>query len=124
LIVTGQLAGYALVDASGAGGVPVAAIAFGAERRLAMALLALRYEHEPWIVEASGLGLCAGPRVSESTGCASAAGLATARVAYVHEVVTLSLAGTALGRTDSGALPLAGSLDQLALRVDWAPGAR
>lgn len=123
-VLTGQLGGYALVDASGAGSMPVAAIAFGTERRLAMALLALRYEREPWIVEASGLGLCSGPRLDQGSGCAAAAGLATARVAYALEALTLSLAGTALARTETGALPLAGPLDQIALRLDWAPGAR
>jgi hypothetical protein len=120
-VVTGQLAAYTLVGASGAGAVPVAAIAFGTEPTLAMTLLALRYEHEPWLVEASGLGLCAGPRTDERAGCTSAAGLATARVTYAHESITVSLAGTGLARTDSGAVPFAGPLDQVALRVDWAP---
>ncbi len=123
LLVTAQLGGFALLDARGAGAIPVAAIAFGAERTLATGLVALRYEREPWVVEASGIGLCAGPALERAV-CATAAALGTARVAYVHETVTLAIAGAALARTDAGALPLAGSLDQIALRLDWAPEAR
>lgn len=124
LLLTAQGAVYTLLDASRPEAViPVTPVVFGAARTALVGLTSARYEAGAWAFEASGLGLCAGPETS-ARACDSATLLATGRVAYGTDEVTVSVGGTVLASPSGATLPTRQAIDQLALRVDWTPSTR
>jgi hypothetical protein len=124
LTVSAQATLYALLDPSSPEAtVSVSPVVFGASRTLGLALVGARYELERFTFEASALGLCAAP-LGGSGACASESLLASGRVGYGDDAITVSLFGTALVKSANAALPLGSAIDQVGVRIDWVPAQR
>lgn len=122
--VSAQGTVYALLDASSPEAtVSVSPVVFGNGQTLALALLGARYEIDSFTFEGSAFGLCAAP-LGHTGACGSESLVATGRVGYGTEDLTVSLLGTTLTKSSGAALPLGSAIDQVALRLDWQPSAR
>ena len=124
LLVTAQAAVYTLLDPSSSDAVlAITPMLFGAARTVGLGLVTARYETGAFFLEASAIGLCAGPEASAHA-CAGTTVLASGRVAYGTDEWALSLGGTRLSTPANGSLPIGTAIDQVALRADFTPAAR
>ena len=124
LTVSAQGGFYALVDASTPdAAVTISPVLFGASQTLGLALAGARYEIGRVTLEGTALGLCSAP-LGSAGACASESLVASGRVAYGTDELAVSILGTLLTKSSNAALPLGSAIDQVALRLDWAPSLR